>query len=499
MPSPTLPELFKSVKLTPPTTPKPLIAASFVPLDDEKEKALSIDERFMSALAALLHNVKAVEPEPNSVDKPRFDKAAVIKVIEEIDKRIDKQMNEILHHEDFQELEATWRGLEDLVSHTNLKGNVAIDLLDVAKSELAQDFENNSADIFAGALFEKVYIQEYDQYGGRPFGAMVGLYDFTSTKADLKWLGAMAKVANAAHCPFISAVSPKFFHFDTVTEMESVKDLEGALAHPRYGEWNKLRESEEAAYLGLTFPRYVLRLPWHPEKNPCDDLNFTEDSQGDSKKYLWGNSAILFARNMVKAFEQSGWCQSIRGPKGGGLINGLPVDTFFLRGQEELKAPVEIAIPDYREYEFARCGFMPLVYRKSTSDATFFSTQSAKVSKRFKDPKDQENSQLVTNLAYTFSITRLAHYIKCIMRDNIGSTADAAYIQRQLDAWLAGYVTTVASPDDLTVRRFPFKATSVEVVQRAGEIGWYDCKVAVLPHIQFEGLDVKLMLESRLG
>ncbi|RYZ13738.1 MAG: type VI secretion system contractile sheath large subunit, partial [Myxococcaceae bacterium] len=128
-----------------------------------------------------------------------------------------------------------------------------------------------------------------------------------------------------------------------------------------------------------------------------------------------------------------------------------------------------------------------------------FSTQSAKVAKTFKDPKDSENSQLVTNLAYTFSITRLAHYVKCIMRDNIGNTADAPYIQRQLDSWLSNYVTTVANPDDLTVRRFPFKASSVVVYPRPGEIGWYDCKLAVLPHIQFEGLNVELMLESRLG
>ncbi|MCP3101826.1 type VI secretion system contractile sheath large subunit [Myxococcus sp. K15C18031901] len=490
-----LPGLFKSVRLERPADAKPMISEKFVPALDEKQ--VTIEARFMSALAALVQNVPAAPTDAG--DAVRFDKGKVLEVVSRIDAMIDDQMNEILHHEDFQKMESSWRGLEDLVTHTNFKANVAIDLLDAAQGELGQDFENNSADVFAGALFNKVYINEYDQYGGKPFGAMVGLYEFSSTPTDIKWLTAMGKVANAAHCPFISAVSPKFFGCEKVEEMEAIKDLEGALAHPRYGRWNELRDSEEAAYLGLTFPRYVLRLPWHPDKNPCDDLHFTEDASGDSNKYLWGNSAILFARNMVKAFENSGWCQSIRGPKGGGLLTGLPVDTFILRGQEELKAPVEIAIPDYREFEFARCGFIPLVYRKGTSEATFFSTQSAKVAKRFKDPKDSENSQLVTNMAYTFSITRLAHYVKCIMRDNIGSTADAPYIQRQLDAWLAGYVTTVASPDDLTVRRFPFKATNVVVEQRTGEIGWYDCRVAVLPHIQFEGLNVELMLESRLG
>jgi type VI secretion system protein ImpC len=487
-------KIFNTVRLDPPKDAAPMITDNFGKVADEK--AITNEARFMSALGALLQNVPPVTAEDNTA---RFDKGKVLDVISRIDRMIDDQMNEILHNEQFQKMEATWRGLEDLVTHTNFKANITIDVLDVAKDELAQDFENNSSNIFAGALFDKVYIQEYDQYGGKPFGALIGLYEFTSSPADLTWLQRMGKLANAAHSPFIAAVSHRFFGCDTVEEMEAIKDLEGALAHPRFGKWNALRDTEEGAYLGLTFPRYVLRLPWHPDKNPCDVLNFTEDSLGDSKKYLWGNSAILFARNMVKAFEISGWCQSIRGPKGGGLITGLPVDTFILRGQDEIKPPVEIAIPDYREYEFARSGFIPLVYRKGSSDATFFSTQSIKVAKRFKDPKDSENSQLVTNLAYTFSITRLAHYIKCIMRDNIGSTADGDYIQAQLEAWLAGYVTTVSNPDDFTVRRFPFKATSVEVAKRAGEIGWYDCKVAVLPHIQFEGLNVELMLESRLG
>lgn len=556
--------IFQSAGLALPTDAaqrKPLITTEFKEDEEAKklEGVLGEANRLLSGLAALFHNVTPVIDEvdkkdekgnpvkddkgnPVKVKEYRFDKGKVSKVIEQIDELINLQMNAILHHDDFQKMESTWRGLEDLVLNTNFKADITIDILDVEKKELAQDFENNSSNIFSGALFDKVYIQEYDQYGGRPFGVMVGLYEFASTPADLAWLQRMGKLANAAHCPFISAADPKFFDgtYASAKDVEAIKDLDGHLAHPKFAKWNKLRDTEEAAYIGLTFPRYALRLPWHPEKNPCDVLNFEEDTREgskrdikyedadlkaiakldalqvadpedprkiakkdtrpvDSSKYLWGNSAILFARNMVKAFEIAGWCQAIRGPKGGGLLAGLPVDTFPLRGQEEIMPPVEIAIPDYREYEFARNGIIPLVYRKGTGDATFFSTQSAKVSKKFKDPKDSENSQLVTNLAYTFSITRLAHYIKCIMRDNIGSTADAPYIQQQLEAWLANYVTTVANPDDLTVRRFPFKATSVEVISRPGEIGWYDCKVAVLPHIQFEGLNVTLMLESRLG
>jgi type VI secretion system protein ImpC len=454
------------------------------------------EERFMSALAALLYNVEPVTDEAGQV---RFDKGEVMKAVARVDELIEAQMNEIIHNEKFQKMESVWRGLDDLVQNTNFNADITIDILDVDKEELAEDFEKNSSNIFSSALFDKVYIKEYDQFGGRPYGVLLGQYEFTSSRADITWLERMGKVANAAHCPFIAAVSPKFFDCETVEQLESLKNLDGVLSHPRYSKWMELRDKEEAAYIGLTLPRYVVRLPWDPDSNPCDVLNFKEDAQGDSKKYLWGNTAYLLGRNLVKAFEQSGWCQSIRGPKGGGLVTGLPVDTFTLRGQKMIQPPVEIAIPDYREYEFARNGFIPLVYRKGSGEATFFSTQSVKRARKFKDPKDSENSQLVTNLAYTFSITRLAHYIKSIMRDNIGSTADAGYVQRQIDAWLAGYVTTVVNPDDLTLRRFPFKATNVMVEARAGEIGWYDCKVAVLPHIQFEGLNVELMLESRLG
>ena len=451
-----LKELFKSRGLgAPPATSEPMIGTGLVPTS-RLESEISSDSRFMSALAALLHNV---EPARDENDKPRFDKGQVMNAVARLDELIQDQVNEILHHETFQKAESTWRGVEDLVNHTNFQANINIDVLDVAKQELAEDFEKNASSIFSSSLFSKVYTQEYDQYGGRPFGAMIGLYEFTASRPDLTWLERMSWVANAAHCPFVSSASYKFFDCESIEQLESLKSLDGVLNHPRYGKWAELRESESAAYSSLTLPRYVVRLPYNPVTNPCEVLNFTEEAHGDSKKYLWGNAAILFARNLASAFELSGWCQSIRGPKGGGLITGLPVDTFTLRGQQEMQMPVEMCIPDYREYEFARNGFIPLVYRKSSGDACFFSTQAIKVSKKFKDPKDSENSQLVTNLAYTFSITRLAHYIKSIMRDNIGSSADEVYIHQQIDTWLMDYVTAVSNPDDLTLRRFPFKSS----------------------------------------
>ncbi|HEX8539419.1 MAG TPA: type VI secretion system contractile sheath large subunit, partial [Cystobacter sp.] len=401
-------ELFKVRGFDVPLNANPMIGTGLVPIAQDEEQ-VGGEERFMSAVAALLQNV---EPIQDDVGQVRFDKGEVMKAIARIDGLIEEQINEVLHHEKFQKMESAWRGLDDLINNTNFQADITIDLLDVDKEELAEDFEKNSSSIFSSALFDKIYIKEYDQFGGKPYGVMLGLYDFSATRGDITWLERMAKVANAAHCPFIASASYKFFDCDSVEQLESLKNLDGVLNHPRYGRWNQLRDKEEAAYIGLTLPRYVVRQPWDPDTNPCSVLNFKEDAQGDSKKYLWGSAAYLMARNLVKAFEQSGWCQSIRGPKGGGRVQGLPVDTFTLRGQKMIQAPVEIAIPDYREYEFARNGFIPLVYRKGSSEATFFSTQSIKRAQKFKDAKDSENSQMVTNLAYTFSITRLAHYVK---------------------------------------------------------------------------------------
>ncbi|EFI34730.1 type VI secretion protein, EvpB/VC_A0108 family [Desulfonatronospira thiodismutans ASO3-1] len=455
------------------------------------QENISDEDRFISGLAALLMNV-----DPST---GRFDKALIQDIVAQIDEMVNSQLNEIIHHDNFKQVESNWRSLNDLIQNTNFKANVMIDILDVSKDELFEDFESNAVDITGSALFKKVYVSEYDQFGGKPFGGIIGLYEFTHTPQDEFWLKTMGKVAAASHAPFLSSVSPSFFGCDSIEELAGIKDLEGLMNHPKYGSWNQLRDSEEAAYLGLTLPRYIVRLPYDPAKNPTGDLNFYEDVKGDNNEdYLWGSSAILFAQNMVRSFVQSGWCQYLRGPKGGGLVTGLPVHAFNIRGEEEIKVPVEMVVPDYRELEFANAGFIPLVYRKGSAEAAFFSAQSLKKAKKFKDPKDTENSQLVTNLSYTFSVTRVAHYVKSIMRDNIGTSADAAYIKQALEKWIFKYVTTVVNPDDLTLRNYPFKAATVDVVPREGMIGWYDCSISILPHIQFEGMDVELKLDARL-
>jgi len=485
----TLERLLQSVRFTETVkSPRPMISAHF----DDVVEDVTPEERFISSMAALLYNIDGTDG--------KFDKQTIQELVTAIDEMVEDQLNEILHEKAFQEMEATWTSIADLVANTNFRANIDLNLLDIDKDEALEDLELNMADIAGAEIFKKIYVAEYDQFGGCPYGAIIGLYEFENKPSDIVWLRGMGKVASAAHAPFVAAASPRLFGCETMAEVNLLRDIEGVFNTPRYSKWNQLRESEEAVYLGLTMPRYMVRPPYNDMSNPAEGIKFEEKLQGDDdSKYVWGSSAMLFARNLVKSFESSGWCQYIRGVKAGGLVSGLASYTYNLRGEDELRAPVEISMPDFRELELANAGIIPLIHKKGTAEAVFFSAQALKKSYKFKDPKDSENSQLVTNLSYTYSISRIAHYLKCIMRDNIGSTADATYIQTQIDRWIARYVTTLVNPDDLTLRYYPFKAYSLEVNPIAGRVGWFQCNLSVLPHIQFEGLNVDLRVDARLG
>lgn len=484
-----LKQFLSSVRLKPDVAePRPMLQSNLEKVVEE----VSAEERFISSMAAVVYNMDPA--------KGRFDKQSIQDLVTSIDALVDAQLNEIVHNETFQNMESNWTSLADLVKNTNFKANIQLSLLDISKEEAQEDLELNSADIGGSELFKKLYVSEYDQYGGAPYGGVVGLYEFENNPNDLLWLKTMGKISAASHAPFIASIAPKFFGCETMREVAQLRDIEGMLDTPKYGAWNALRDTEEAAYIGLTMPRYIVRAPYNNETYPAYGINFTEKVRGDDDRdYLWGNTAMLLARNLVKSFEGSGWCQYIRGPKGGGLIAGLPVHTFNVRGEEEMKLPVEISVPDFRELELANSGLIPLIHKKGTADAVFFSTQSIKKSHRFKDPKDSENSQLVTNLAYTYSVSRIAHYLKCIMRDNIGSTANAEYVKNQIDRWISGYVTAIVNPDDLTLRYYPFKAYSLDIAEVPGKVGWFHCNLSILPHIQFEGMDVDLRVDARLG
>lgn len=465
------------------TSAQPMV---FSDRDSDKDEAV-----LLNALAVVLLNL---EPGAEIDDVPKLV-AGMGGLFNRIDERMSRCLNDVIRGDSFRVMERSWRGLAELCEEATAD-DVEVCFLDCTLEELRDDLVDNEGDPLGSALFTKLYVEEYDRYGGEPFGAMISLFDLDpSDDKDLNFLKGIARVACHAHCPFVAGVAPQFFGVSSYPELANLGGIHELLSRPRYGQWEAFRRQPEAAYVALTLPGYLLRAPW---KCVSDALEFEEQIQRVDE-YLWGSSAVLCARNMIRSFQLSGWCQHICGPRGGGLIEGLPVHVTDRLGREEIQPPVQVAIPDYRELEFARSGFVAAVHKKDTADVAFFSAQSVKKAQVFADELDTQNANLVCNLAYTLSVTRIAHYVKRMVRDYIGSTADGVYIQSMLEQWLAEYVTTIVNPDDLTLQHYPFKAVKVEVEPKPGPLGWYKCTVSVLPHIQFQGMDVELRLEASLG
>lgn len=451
-----------------------------------------------------------------------INKDSVNTLISRIDKELALAVNQVLHHPRFRELEGVWRSIADLESATDFGKNVILAIWDVSKAELNDDVSQNVADWTNSELFGVLYTREYDQHGGSPYGALIGLYEFDQYDKDLGFLKGMASICKQSHVPFVGSASPAAFGKDNFEQVAQLKDVEGELERS----WNTFRREETAAYVGLTLPRYLVRAPYvrlplreigmefteqDPQAMTLDELKGITDKdelaaelrQTRERRYVWGSSAMLFAQNLVRSFQSSGWCQYIRGIDSGGTIKGLPrLERDPIT--DELSPPVECIIPDNLEYSMARAGFIPLVWEKGTTKATFFSAQSVKYARdgslalTDQDQHYAENEQLTTNLSYTYTICRLAHYLKVMMRGNIGTTADATYVKSQIDAWVSRYVTTVINPDDLTLRYYPFKAFQSTVDKVPGRVGWFDCTLTVQPHIQFEGIDITLKVDARL-
>ncbi len=469
-------------------------------------------ERFASSLAALFINLQ--DSDLARVMSVNTLMAAVDKARQRIDGQVNAYLTTLFTSEPFQTVEKCWRGLSDLCSVAK-DPLVVVDVLDVGKIELGYDLKDNSVDLFKSSLFKKVYHDEYDRYGGKPFGAMIGLYSFdVAGGSDLPWLQAMADVANLTHCPFISAAGPNAFpNCKTWEDVDTLPDLETALSHPRYGKWDVFRKTDGAGYVGLTMPGYLLRVPWGAEEGQFGNTsaNYNELQAFDSIKdaivdkpvpyngYLYGNSAILFGQNLIRSFQDTGWCQHIRGERGGGYVEGLSVHAVESGDRIELQPPLEIALPDFKERQLSDHGFIPLIWKKNTTAATFFGARSTKKAIAYAAELDTQNADMVCNLAYSFAVTRIAHYIKALTRPYIGTVADQVYLQTLITNWLGGYVTKIVNPDELTVQRYPFAAIQVDVAKKPGPLGWYNATVSVLPHIQFEGMRVELRLEAALG
>src|SRR6187397_914231 len=424
------------------------------------------------------------------------------KIIAELDKRLSTQVNAILHHEDFQKLESAWRGLHYLVNNTESDEMLKIRVMNISKLDLGKTLKRYKGTAWdQSPLFKKVYEEEYGQFGGEPFGCIMGDYHFDHGPVDVELLGEMSKVSAAAHTPFISGASPTLMQMGSWQELANPRDLTKIFTTPEYAAWRSLRESEDARYVGLAMPRFLARLPYGAKTSPVEEFNFEEETEsGSHNRYNWANAAYAMGVNITRAFKLYGWCTTIRGVESGGAVPNLPVHAFPTDdGGVDSKCPTEIAISDRREAELAKNGFMPLVHRKNSDFAAFIGAQSLQKPFEYDDPDATANANLAARLPYLFACCRFAHYLKCIVRDKIGSFKKREDMQRWLQNWIMNYVDgdPVNSTETVKARK-PLAAAEVVVEEVEGNPGYYSSKFFLRPHYQLEGLTVSLRLVSKL-
>ena len=423
-------------------------------------------------------------------------------IVAEIDKKLSEQINRVMHHEDFRQIEGSWRGLHYLVSNTETDEMLKIRVLNIAKKDLHKTLKKYKGTAWdQSPVFKKMYEEEYGQFGGEPFGCLLGDYYFDHSPQDVELLGEIAKIGAASHCPFISAAAPSVMQMESWRELANPRDLTKIFQTPEYAAWRSLRESEDARYIGLAMPRFLARLPYGAKSSPVDEFDFEEDTEAaDSNKYIWANSAYAMATNITRSFKIYGWCSRIRGVESGGAVEGLPVHTFPTDdGGVDMKCPTEIAISDRREAELAKNGFMPLLHKKNTDIAAFIGAQSLQKPAEYDDPDATANANLAARLPYLFAISRFAHYLKCIVRDKIGSFKERSDMESWLNSWITQYVlSNPESAGEETKARYPLAAAEVVVEDVEGNPGYYTSKFYLRPHYQLEGLTVSLRLVSKL-
>ena len=449
-----------------------------------------------SGVGALISEMLKSENQEEKVNK-----AIVDRMIAEIDAKISAQMDEILHNEKFQALESRWRGLYMLVERTDFRQNIEMEIINVSKEELLEDFEE-CLDITQSGLYKHVYTSGYGQFGGGPVGTIIADYQLSPSNMDMKFLAKVSSIAAMSHAPFISSAGPKFFGLESFEGLPDLKDMQDVMSSPQFAAWRGFRENEDSRYVGLTLPRFLLRAPYDPEDNPISKFVYKEDVSESHEDYLWGNTVYAFASRLTDSFANYRWCTNIIGPNSGGAVKDLPVHTFESMGDLEMKIPTEVLVSDRREYELSEQGFIPLTMRKGSNNAAFFAANSAQMPKIFANTpegKDAElNYKLGTQLPYLFAITRMSHYIKILQREHIGSWRERSDLERELNKWIKQYIADQENPSAEIRSQRPFKSAQILVEDVAGEPGWYRVKMSLRPHFKYMGASFELSLVGKL-
>ncbi|MFM9433456.1 type VI secretion system protein ImpC [Janthinobacterium sp. CG_23.3] len=418
----------------------------------------------------------------------------------ELDRLISSQLSAIMHAPEFQTLESSWTGLHYLVKNTPTGQNLKIKMLNATKKELVKDFQS-ALEFDQSTMFKQVYEEEFGTFGGAPFGALLGDFEITRQPEDMYFIEQMSHVAAASHAPFITSAAPELFGLETYSDLGKPRDLAKVFDTVEYGKWKAFRQSEDSRYVGLTLPRFLGRLPFNPKDGATTEgFNFVEDVDGsDHHKYLWCNAAYAFGTRLTRAFDDFGWCAAIRGVEGGGLVDDLPTHTFKTdEGEVALKCPTEVAITDRREKELSDLGFISLVHCKNTSYAAFFGAQSAQKAKKYSSESANANAVLSSQLQYIFAVSRIAHYMKAMMRDKIGSFTAASNVEDFLNRWLTQYVLLDDNASQQQKAQFPLREASVQVSEVPGRPGVYRAVSFLRPHFQLDELSVSLRLVAEL-
>jgi len=450
------------------------------------------NKRLTAAMQVFINMVAGSESEVKQVDKVLIDNYIAL-----IDETISAQMDCILHNKQFQKLESTWRGLHYLVQRTDCRANIKIHLLDIDKTSLKEDFDDAS-DIMQSGLYRQVYEKEYDTPGGKPISVMVSDYEFSHQARDINLLNDIAKVAAAAHCPFLGTVGPSFFGKTTMEEVANINDIKDYMSRAEYIRWNGFRDNEDSRYIGLMMPRFLLRLPYG-EAHAVKSFSYHESVKDiNHEKFLWGAATFAFAANLARSFKDHGWTVGIRGPESGGKVENLTIHHYDAGRGIEAKIPTEIIIPETRELDFSELGFIPLSYYKNSDYACFFSANSVHKPKIYSNLEATANSRINSRMPYVFLAARLGHYLKVLQRENIGGSIDRLGLEHGLNEWLNSLVTKMPNPGAELIARRPLREGKVEVNAIAENPGFYKIDLFATPHFQVEGIDVKLSLVSQL-
>lgn len=419
--------------------------------------------------------------------------------IAQIDHLLSIQLNEVLHHPSFQKLESSWRGLKYMMDQSETSDMLKIKILNVSKRELLRDLQR-APEFDQSALFKKVYEEEFGIFGGAPFAALIGDYDFGKGPEDMELLERISGVAASAHAPFLSNAAPDMFNLDSYTSLDAPRDLGKVFDTTEYAKWKSFRQSEDSRYVGLCVPRVLIRLPYGKETKSIEGFNYEENVDGtDHNKYLWANASWALGAKLTQAFALYGWCAAIRGVEGGGLVEGLPVHNFYTdEGDIAMKCPTEVPITDRREKELADQGFVPLVHCKGTDYAAFFSVQSAQKAKLYDKDAANANARLSTQLPYILAVSRFAHYLKAMMRDKIGSFMSRTDCERWLNQWIQNYVTPDDTASASVKAQHPLREARIDVAEVPGKPGVYRAVAFLRPHFQLDELSVSLRLVAEL-